>query len=114
MSQDLRTFKKWFAIGAAVLLVGLALQWFPNSVVNGINERLTQTNLTAEQTNNLQDQLNSWNVWQASVFQPLSIFFFTAGIIMLIYSILSALFSIASSYTTAKKEEKQPQTISPK
>lgn len=105
MSQDWESFKKWFAIGVAVLLIGLVLQWYPNSVIGGIRERLTQSDVTSTERLALQEDLNSRKIWQVTGFQPVSLFCFTAGIIILVYSILSALFSIASGYTVAKRTQ---------
>ncbi|MCJ7635428.1 hypothetical protein MUP77_23940, partial [Candidatus Bathyarchaeota archaeon] len=60
MSQDLGSFKKWFAIGATALLIGLVLQWYPASVIGGMRERLTQSDVTPDEVNVTKANLNSW------------------------------------------------------
>ena len=107
MSDDWTSFKQWFAIGAAVLLMGLLFQWYPSSVISGMRERLTQKNITPDEVTVTQENLNTWQIWQISSFQPVSLALFTAGILILIYSVLSAMFSIASSYAHSKKQEKE-------
>jgi len=105
MSQDWQTYKKWFLIGAIVLLLGLVFQWYPASFISGMRERLTQPNLTTDERTAIQGNLNSWVIWQVGTFQPLSLTLFTAGILILVYSVLTALFSIASSYLVSRKEQ---------
>jgi hypothetical protein len=103
MSQDGQTWKKWFLIGATVLLIGLALQWYPAAFISGMTERLSLSNLTTAQRTAIQDDINNWNIWQVSVFQPLSLTFFTLGILILVFSILTALYSLASDYLISKQ-----------
>jgi hypothetical protein len=107
MSKDLTSFKVWFAVGAAVLLIGLALQWYPTSVIRGMRERLTQSDITPEERTEIQYDLNPWEINQITMFQPLSLAFFTGGILILVYAVLSAIFSIASIYADDKKKEKE-------
>jgi hypothetical protein len=104
MSGNGQTYKKWFLIGATVLLIGLVLQWYPTALIKGDTDRLALSNLTANQRTAIQDDINSWTIWQDSTFQPLSLGFFTAGILILIYSILSALYSLASDYLISKEK----------
>jgi len=106
MSQNL-SFNKWFAAGAAILLIGLVLQWYPASIIGGMRERLTQSDVTADEKATIQEDLNSWRIQQITLLQPASFGFVTGGILILIYSILSSLFSLASDYTVAKKTEKE-------
>lgn len=102
MSRNRQTYKIWFLIGATVLLIGLAFQWYPTAVINGDTDRLALSNLTDAQRTAIQDSINWWTISQDSTFQPLSMTFFTAGILILIYAILSALYSLASDYFTSK------------
>jgi hypothetical protein len=104
MSQDLHGFKIWFAIGATVLLIGLALQWYPSSIIHGFNEQLALSNMSPYDINATRENLNSWKIMQAFVFQPTSIGFFTGGILILIYSVLSTVFSIASAYSKRRTD----------
>ena len=104
MSHNGQTYKKWFLIGAAVLLLGLIFQWYPTAFINGDTARLAQSSLTTAERTAIQDDINSWTIWQAFTFQPLSLIFFTAGILTLIYSILSLLYSIASDYLISKRQ----------
>jgi hypothetical protein len=104
MSRNGQTYKLWFLIGATVLLIGLVLQWYPTAFINGATDRLARSNLTTDQRTAIQDDINTWTIWQDSTFQPLSLIFFTAGILILIYSILSALYSLASDYLISKEK----------
>ena len=104
MSEDLHGFKIWFAIGATVLLIGLALQWYPAAIIHGYNEQLALSNMSPYDVNATKENLNTWRTMQAFVFQPTSIGFFTAGILILMYSVLSTVFSIASAYTRRRTD----------
>jgi ABC-type multidrug transport system fused ATPase/permease subunit len=105
MSQEWHVLKKWFLIGSVVLLIGLAFQWYPSSFISGMRERLSQGGLTADDRTAIQDNLNSWIVWQVGTFQPLSLTLFTAGILVLVYSVLAALFSMFSDYLVSRKQQ---------
>ncbi len=98
-------FKIYFTIGAVILVVGLIVQWYPASIIGGLEERLSQTNLTQDERNKLQGALNSWRIWQITTFQPLSSLLFAIGIIILVYSIIHGIFSIATSYKIVKNTE---------
>ena len=89
------------------MIIRLVLQWYPNSVISGLEERLKQQNLSQDERNKLQGALNSWRIWQITTFQPLSSILLAVGIIIIAYSIISTAFSIASSYKIVKKTEKE-------
>ncbi|MGB9713885.1 MAG: hypothetical protein ACPLZC_02770 [Candidatus Bathyarchaeales archaeon] len=106
MFQNGNRFKILFATGAVLLIVGLVLQWYPASVIDGLEERLGQTS-SVDERNKLQGALSSWRIWQITTFQPLSSIIFAVSIIILIYSVIYGIFSVASSYATvSKKQEK--------
>ena len=107
MFQNGNRFKILFAVGAIILIVGLVLQWYPQSVISGLEERLNDTGLQIDEQSKLQGSLNSWKVWQITTFQPLSSILLAVGIIVLVYSIVSGIFSITSSYKVVKKTEKE-------
>ena len=106
MFKNGNRFKILFAIGAVILIVGLVVQWYPTSIIDGMKERLKQTDVSTDERGKLQGALSSWNIWQITLFQPLSSLLFAVGIIILVYSIIYGIFSIASSYRVVKKEEK--------
>jgi len=103
MSWSSKRFTVLFTIGVVILIIGLVLQWYPSSVVAGLEERLTHSDLSKDEWNKLQGSLNSWRVWQITTFQPLSSILIAVGIIIIVYSIISTAFSIASSYKIVKK-----------
>jgi uncharacterized membrane protein YtjA (UPF0391 family) len=106
MFQNGSRFKILFAIGAVILVIGLVLQWYPTSIIEGLQERLKQTGLAQDERDKLQGSLNSWKIWQITTFQPLSSLLFAIGIIILVYSVIYGIFSITSSYKIVKKQEK--------
>jgi hypothetical protein len=105
MSQNLQSFKTWFVVGATILLIGLVLQWYPASVISGMRERLTQSDITQQEITSLQYSLNYWNMQQITLTTPASLVFTAIGILVLIYSVLATVLSIASGYAIAKRKE---------
>jgi len=102
MSFDKKRFTVLFSVGAIILIIGFMLQWYPSSVIGGLEERLSQSGLSQDERDKLQGALNSWRVWQITTFQPLSSVLLAVGIIILVYSVISAVFSIASGYRIVK------------
>jgi hypothetical protein len=96
-----------FAAGAVILVVGLVLSWYPSSVIGGLETRLNQSGLSQNEINTDQGALNSWQIWQITTFQPLSNVFITIGLIVMVYSVIAGIFSIASSRKVVKKTEKE-------
>jgi hypothetical protein len=109
MFQNGRRFSVWFAVGATILVIGLVLQWYPAAVINGMNTRLSQLPMNAtnqDEINKLQGAKSSWDVWQVTTFQPLSSVLFAAGIIIIVYSVIQGIFTVASGFKVARKQEK--------
>jgi len=107
MFQNGNRFKILFAIGAVILVIGFIVQWYPSSIIDGMKERLKQSDVTTDERAKLNGALDSWNIWQITTFQPLSSILVAAAIIILVYSIISGVFSVASSYKIVKKAEKE-------
>jgi hypothetical protein len=100
-------FRLLFTVGAAILVVGLVLTWYPSSVIGGLETRLGQSGLSTDERNTDQGALNSWRIWQITTFQPLSNILVIVGIIVMVYSVIAGIFSIASSRRVVKKTEKE-------
>lgn len=94
-----------FLAGAVILIIGLILQWYPTSIISGMQERLKQSDVSAHERSKLTGALASWNIWQITTFQPLSSLLFAVGIIIMVYAVIPGIFSVASSYKVVKKQE---------
>lgn len=89
-----KQFKIFFLVGAVILIVGLALWWYPASVIGGLEEKLSETGLSLDLRDKLQGSLNSWRILQITTFQPLSYTLLAVGVIVIVYSIVITIFSI--------------------
>jgi hypothetical protein len=98
-------FSVLFAVGAVVLIAGLVLQWYPTSIISGMQERLTQSDVSADERSKLTGAVSSWDIWQITTFQPLSSVLFAVGIIIIVYAIISGIFAVTQSYRVVKKTE---------
>ena len=94
-----------FLAGAVILIIGLILQWYPTSIIGGMQERLKQSDVSTDERSKLVGALASWSIWQITLFQPLSSLLFAVGIIIMVYAVISGIFSVASSYKVVKKQE---------
>ena len=101
----MKRFAIYFAVGSAILIIGLALQYYPNGIINGLEERLKETNLPIDERDELQGALSSWKVHSITTFQPLSSILFAVGIIVIVYAVTVAVFSLATSYKLVKAEK---------
>jgi len=98
----MKKFGIYFAIGAAILIVGLALRYYPNGIIDGLEESLNDPNLSPDERNKIEGALNSWKVHQVTTFQPLSSILYAIGIIIIVYSVISAVFRLVTSYKIVK------------
>jgi hypothetical protein len=73
-----------------------------------LEERLKATNLTTDERAKLQGALASWNVWEITTFQPMSSVLFAAGIMIMVYAVVSGIFTVTQSYRVVKKAESEP------
>jgi len=99
------SFKIWFAVGATILIVGFIVQWYPTSIVEGLEERLSESGLSTDERSKLQGALNSWKVHQITAFTPISNILIVVGIITIVYAVISNIFTIVTEYKVVKKEE---------
>lgn len=101
MFQNKNLFTIIFATGAVVLIVGLIFSYYPNSVIAGMQANL-RSSLSQQDQWMYQGALNWWQIEQLTVYQPISYLLLISGIIVMIYAVLSKIFSIATN-ATAKK-----------
>lgn len=101
----MKRFPVLFSIGATILILGLVLQWYPTSVIEGLKETLKEGNLSEDERSKLQGALNSWKVHNITTFQPLSSILLAVGIIIIVYAIISKIFQVASTYKIVKTEK---------
>jgi hypothetical protein len=107
MLENVSNYRYIFAIGAVILVGGFLMSWYPSSVIGGLQTRLSQSGLSTNEISADQGALNSWQIWQITTFQPLSNIFVAVGIIIMVYSVIFGVFSIASSRRVVKKTEKE-------
>ena len=89
-----KQFIFFLLVGAVILIVGLALLWYPASVIGRLKEKLSETDLSLDLRDKLQGSLNSWRILQITTFQPLSNILLAVGVIVIVYSIAITTFPI--------------------
>jgi len=104
MLQSKNRFTIIFVIGSVILIFGLALSWYSSSVISGMSETLRQGGLSQDQQNKYNGALASWNLWQITMFNPVSSILSVIGVIVIIYAIIQKIFSIASNNNIDKTQ----------
>jgi hypothetical protein len=102
MLQTRNLFTIIFATGAVLLIIGLILSYYPNSVIVGLQANLRDSDFSQQDKLAFQGSLDWWRIEQLTVYQPISYLLSIGGIIIMVYAVLSKIFSIATN-ATAKK-----------
>ena len=106
-----KRFIALFAVGAIILVVGLILQWYPDSVIGERREQL-KGSLSTEERNKLQGALDSLIQWDMNTFEPLSDITLAIGFILIacaaIYSAISQTKAGNSKITVSTPQQPAP------
>jgi hypothetical protein len=94
MSWNWKTLAIPFAIGTVVLLVGVILSTYTESVIGGIQETLRQGGLSVAQRDYFQSMLDWWTLAKITFYSPLAYLLTVIGIIIIVFSICFSLFTI--------------------
>jgi hypothetical protein len=97
-------FTIWLAIGVVLLITGFIVQWYPTSIVGGLEKRLDEPDVSQDERSNLQDALNSWRVYQVTTFAPMSYALIIIGILVLAYAVILRSFGGATGHKTVEKK----------
>jgi hypothetical protein len=117
MSKQSNNYQVVFAVGVALLLLGLAFMYYPNSVIAGLEGNLNNQNLSTEDRWTYQGSLNWWNVEKLTVYQPIAYLVVFGGAFTMVGAILSACVGLVRFYISSKhppplpppvKEEEKP------
>jgi hypothetical protein len=111
MSKQSNNYQVVFAIGAALLVAGLALSYYPNSVIAGLEGNLNYQSLSIEDRWMYQGSLNWWNVEKLTVYQPLSYLIVFGGAFTMGGAILSACVGLVRFYIFSKHPPPQPPLV---
>ncbi|RLI45320.1 hypothetical protein DRO69_05570 [Candidatus Bathyarchaeota archaeon] len=94
----MRKISKFFAFGAILLITGYLIQWYPNTVIVGLEHRLENSDLPQDKRSDLLYTIDWWETQRIIIFNPLAIVLMIIGILVIIYAImyfLSVLFKFA-------------------
>jgi hypothetical protein len=73
-------------IGIVLLVIGVFLSYYPDSVISGLNEKLNSVGLSQTDIWMYQGSLEWWTNQQITVYEPLSTFLIVVGEILTIVS----------------------------
>jgi hypothetical protein len=76
------------AIGALLLITGISLWLYTNSIIQGHEQLLNNPNLTQQQRWNHEGSLQWWKTAKTTTYDPLSIILITLGLCAIEYTII--------------------------
>ena len=110
MDDPKRTFTTLFLIGAAILIIGLFIIWYPDSVISGLKEQINHATLSSQKAA-LERTLYSENLNRVTYYQPISVVLVTVGSLVITYSIISTLFKLAFKTSNEEKNAGLPSVV---
>ena len=80
-----------FLTGAILLIIGVALWLYTNSVIQGHEQLLNNPNITQQEKWNYEGSLEWWKMAKITTYDPIAVILITAGLIALLYVTLWAI-----------------------
>jgi predicted ribosome quality control (RQC) complex YloA/Tae2 family protein len=107
MSVDWRNFVVIFVVGIILISFAAAIPLYPQSVISELQNNLSSGALSQFETYAQQGSLTWWNLAQKNTYEPLSSIFNSAGLLMLVLSVIYACFALLYNLRQSKfKKEK--------
>jgi hypothetical protein len=94
MTWNWKTLAIPFLVGAVILIIGVTLSTYTDSVIGGIQETLRQGGLTTAQNDYFQSMADWWTLAKITFYNPVAYLLTVIGIITIIFSICLSLFTI--------------------
>jgi len=80
-----------FLTGAILLIIGVALWLYTNSVIQGHEQLLNNPNITQQEKWNYEGSLEWWKMAKITTYDPIAVILITAGLVALLYVTLWAI-----------------------
>lgn len=80
-----------FLTGTILLIIGVALWLYTNSVIQGHEQLLNNPNITQQEKWNYEGSLEWWKMAKITTYDPIAVILITAGLIALLYVTLWAI-----------------------
>jgi len=74
-----------FLTGAILLIIGVALWLYTNSVIQGHEQLLNNPNITQQEKWNYEGSLERWKMAKITLYDPIAVILITAGLVALLY-----------------------------
>jgi hypothetical protein len=94
MTWNWKAFVVLFLIGSGILIIGIFLSTYTDSVIGGLQEILNQGYLSQAQRDYFEGMLNWWTVAKITFYNPVAYLLTVIGIIILIFSIVYSTLTI--------------------
>ena len=94
MAWNWKTFAIPLLIGAVILIIGLALSTYTDSVIGFLHEVLREGGLSQAQRDYFQGMYEWWTLAKVTFYHPIAYLLIVIGIIVLVFSIFYSLSTI--------------------
>jgi hypothetical protein len=98
-----------FIIGAILLLAGLIIWLYTDSIIQNLQQTLQNTNLTQQQRWQTQGSLEWWTNTKTTLYDPTAITLITTGLIALLYVTLWAIIQPTTQTNPTQNPKPQPK-----
>ena len=104
-----RIFALVFVLGVILVFVAAAIPLYPQSVISKLQSNLDSGQLSQQDAWDQEASLRWWKLALWQTYQPMSSFINSAGLLMIILSVLYSVFALAYGATRRKvADEKKP------
>ena len=79
---------RFFVVGAILLVVGYLIQWYPNTVIVGLEDRLENPGLPQDRRSDLLYTIDWWETQRIAVFNPVGTILMIIGLLVVVYAIV--------------------------
>jgi len=79
---------RFFVVGAILLFVGYLIQWYPNTVIVGLEDRLENPGLPQDRRSDLLYTIDWWETQRIAVFNPVGTILMIIGLLVVVYAIV--------------------------
>ncbi len=84
----MRKVGKFFMVGAILVVVGYLIQWYPNMVIAGLEDRLENPELPQGRRSDLLYTIDWWETQRITIFSPVATILMISGLLVVLYAIV--------------------------
>lgn len=84
----MRKVSRFFVVGAILVVVGYLIQWYPNTVIAGLEDRLENPELPQGRRSDLLYTIDWWETQRITIFSPVAMVLMIIGLLVVVYAVI--------------------------